>query len=122
MKSSYLPLIGLILISSSAFADVIPKHVGECVQTRISEIGSRLQGDPDSGIFVAYENGLGGVSYDVVPEVLNSRLGDNIILCLTSIPTDCPPGDDRGKEYSAVNLRTKQGWVLGDSQHMCGGA
>ena len=131
-------LFGLIFISSSVSAGEIPKRLGQCVKTRILEIGPRLgwmgpekkaprlqhynQGDYDSGIFVSYENGLGGVSYEVVPAVLNSRAGDKIILCLTSIPTNCPPGDDRGKEYSAVNLRTNQGWVLGDSQHMCGGA
>jgi hypothetical protein len=43
-------------------------------------------------------------------------------LCLTGIPDECPPGDDRGKTYKATNLRTKKSWEAMDSEHMCGGA
>ena len=51
-----------------------------------------------------------------------ARVGDKITLCLTSLPPECPPGDDRGKVYSAVDLRTKGKWELPDAEHMCGGA
>jgi hypothetical protein len=33
-----------------------------------------------------------------------------------------PPGDDRGKTYSALDLRTKGKWELPDAEHMSGGA
>jgi len=42
-------------------------------------------------------------------------------MCLISVPHNGRPGDDRGKSYLVVNLRTKATWNLGDSQHMCGG-
>jgi hypothetical protein len=38
----------------------------------------------------------------------------------SSIPKDCPPGDDRGREYTTTNLRTDEAWTLPDSQQMCG--
>lgn len=100
----------------------VPRKVGHCVQTVISELGSRLEGVPDSGSAVAYANGLTGVSYDVVTTLRRSRVGDPVTLCLVSVPRNCPPGDDRGKVYSAANSRTKERWSLPDSQHSCGGA
>lgn len=106
----------------SAGASSIPTRVGMCVQTVIASLGSRLEGAPDSGSAVSYANNLTGVSYDVVEAIRDSRVGDPVTLCLVSIPQDCPTGDDRGKVYSATNLRTRQGWSLPDSEHMCGGA
>jgi hypothetical protein len=100
----------------------IPTRVGMCVDTAIAGLGSRLEGAPDSGSSVSYANNIYGVSYDIVAAIRNSRVGDPIKLCLVSLPEDCPKGDDRGKTYSAVNLRTGQGWALPDSEHMCGGA
>ena len=43
-------------------------------------------------------------------------------LSLTTIPENCPPGDERGKEYQTTNRRTGGSWNLPDSQHSCGGA
>ena len=100
----------------------VPTQVGACVQTQIAMLGSRLEGAPDSGSAITYANGINGVSYDVIAALRNSRVGDPVTLCLVSLPQDCPKGDDRGKVYSATNLRTQQGWSLPDSQHMCGGA
>lgn len=100
----------------------IPRRVGDCVQTEIASLGSRLEGMPSSGSAVEYANGLGGVSYDVVDAVRRARVGDRVTLCLVSVPENCPKGDDRGKVYSAVDQRTGLGWSLSDSQHMCGGA
>ena len=99
-----------------------PRKVGQCVRTEISELGSRLEGAPDSGSAVAYANGVTGVSYDVITALRRSRVGDPVTLCLVSVPRNCPPGDDRGKVYSATNSRTKERWSLPDSQHSCGGA
>jgi hypothetical protein len=100
----------------------IPTQVGNCVQTEIASLGSRLEGSPDSGSAVGYANNIYGVSYEVIDSIRNSRVGDPVTLCLVSLPQDCPKGDERGKVYSAINLRTKQGWSLADSEHMCGGA
>jgi hypothetical protein len=100
----------------------IPTHVGMCVQTEIASLGSRLEGAPESGSAISYANNIYGVSYEVVEAVRSSRVGDPVTLCLVSVPQDCPKGDERGKVYSATNLRTKQGWSLPDAEHMCGGA
>ncbi len=100
----------------------VPREVGRCVDTQIAELGSRLKGVPDSGSAIGYANGLYGVSYELVGALTRSRVGDPVRLCLVAIPEDCPPGDDRGKVYAAVNGRTKERWELPDAEHMCGGA
>jgi hypothetical protein len=104
-----------------AKAEDLPTEIGACSETTIEDIGYRL-GDPDSGSAISYANGGGQVSYDTIPEIHRSRVGDPVRLCLVSIPEDCPPGDDRGKVYSATNLRTGESWEAPDSQHSCGGA
>jgi hypothetical protein len=96
--------------------------VGECRSTVIASIAFRLDGEPDSGSTVTYANEIYGVSYQSVPEVVNSQIGDQVSLCLESVPDDCPAGDDRGKIYRTTNLRTGESWSLPDSQHSCGGA
>ena len=100
----------------------VPNRVGRCVSTEIATLGSRLEGAPDNGSAISYANGIVGVSYETVEAVRRSRVRDPITLCLVSVPSDCPKGDDRGKVYSAVNKRTGQGWSLPDAEHMCGGA
>jgi hypothetical protein len=107
---------------ASAHAQDVPTEVGQCVETSIKEIISRLEGMPDSGDAVVYANDLYGVSYEQVDALRNSQVGDPVKLCLTALPTDCPPGDERGKVYSALNERTKESWELPDAEHMCGGA
>jgi hypothetical protein len=103
-------------------AGKVPTKVGQCVETTIKEKFSRLDGVPDSGSGVEYANGVIGVSYDIIKPITKARVGDKITLCLTFIPGDCPPGDDRGKTYSAVDHRTNGKWELPDAEHMCGGA
>lgn len=109
-------------LAAPALAQDIPAAVGACVKTTIEEIGSRLEGVPDSGDAVLYANGIYGVSYDVVTGLRMSRTGDPVELCLVALPQDCPPGDERGKIYSATNLKNNERWELPDAQHMCGGA
>jgi hypothetical protein len=111
----------LAVRGQQARAEELPTVVGECSETTIEDIGYRL-GDPDSGSAISYANGGGQVSYDTIPEIHRSQIGDPVRLCLVSIPEDCPPGDDRGKVYSATNLRTGESWEAPDSQHSCGGA
>lgn len=99
-----------------------PANIGECIETTVVSVGPRLEGLPDSGSSVLYANGMTQVSYDVLPSVNNSGTGDTVRLCLVSVPENCPPGDDRGRVYTATNLRTNETWTAPDSQHMCGGA
>ena len=117
-------LAGLALVTvalQQARAEALPTEVGACSETTIEEIGYRL-GDPDSGSAISYANGGVQVSYDAIPEIHRSRVGDTVKLCLVSVPEDCPPGDDRGKIYRTTNLRTGETWEAPDSQHSCGGA
>lgn len=109
-------------------AQGIPAKVATCAITRIAALEHRLQagaGGPfvkDSGSAVRYSNGTYQVSYDELPAVDRSRVGDRVILCLISIPRDCPPGDVRGRLYTATNLRTVESWTMPDAAHGCGGA
>ncbi len=127
MRGTQLSVAALALLAviavrgEQARADALPTEVGACSETTIADIGYRL-GDPDSGSAISYANGGVQVSYDTIPEIHRSRIGDPVKLCLVSIPEDCPPGDDRGKVYSASNLRTGESWEAPDSQHSCGGA
>ncbi|MBV9419445.1 MAG: hypothetical protein JO348_06700 [Alphaproteobacteria bacterium] len=99
-----------------------PMKIGQCVTTRVAELASRLENMPDSGSAVSFVNSISQVSYDIVPAVQESRVGDSVKLCLTKLPSGCPKGDDRGKFYKATNARTHKSWELPDSEHMCGGA
>ena len=100
-----------------------PLHtVGDCVDTRITDVGTRLEGVPDSGSSVSFANGVDQVSYETVPAVSHAQVGDEVRLCLISLPADCPPNDDRGYVYKALDLRTHERWDLPDSEHACGGA
>lgn len=100
----------------------LPKRVGDCADTAIKSIGTRLEGAADSGSAVSFENGGYQVGYDRVPAIEQSRNGDPVRMCLASFPRNCPKGDDRGRTYRTTNLRTHQSWSLADSTHMCGGA
>ncbi|HMK40020.1 MAG TPA: hypothetical protein VK451_00525 [Methyloceanibacter sp.] len=127
MRRGFLGVMAMALVAvlavrgEPARAEELPTEIGACSETTIEDIGYRL-GDPDSGSAISYANGGGQVSYDTIPEIHRSRVGDPVRLCLVSIPEECPPGDDRGKVYSATNLRTGESWEAPDSQHSCGGA
>ncbi len=107
-----------------------PAKVGACAETVIVSIGTRFgprlvkpkNGEPGEGSSVALKNGVYGISYAYVEALGNSKVGDRVMTCLTSIPKGCPKGDDRGRFYTTTNLRTQESWSLPDSQHMCGGA
>lgn len=108
--------------------NTLPTLVGQCTATTVSRIGTRLTEGvngpdiPGSGSLISYADGGSQVSYETIPGIENSQVGDKVLLCLVSIPKSCPPGDNRGKVYSARNLRTSAAWRLPDSQHDCGGA
>jgi hypothetical protein len=101
--------------------------VGECVTTTVKLIGYRLStaggnAVSGSGSSITYTNGISQVSYEQLPGIDTSEIGDKVKLCLVSLPKNCPPGDSRGKFYSANNLRTNLSWTAYDSEHLCGGA
>src|SRR4051812_2636188 len=61
MIRANLCLFGLFTIAFPALAQgsgAVPRAVGDCAVARITELGSRLQGVPESGSAVTYENGL----------------------------------------------------------------
>lgn len=97
-------------------------QIGQCKLTSVAKVSTRLDDTPGSGSAINYADGTFGVSYDTVPGVDDSQPGDQIKLCLVSIPSSCPAGEDDGSVYSAENLRTKQSWSLPNSSHECGGA
>lgn len=104
----------------------LPTRAGQCAASRVKAVGARLEGEPpgsfESGTGVELANGATGVSYEREEPVIASRPGDPVVVCLTHIPRDCPPGDARGRWYTVTNLRTRATWSLPDAQHMCGGA
>lgn len=114
----------IVLLAHGASAAPLPTRVGQCGEARIAEIAGRLQGDDDfsSGTGVAFDNKGYQVSYERIEPIIQSKVGDQVRICLVSIPHGCPRGDTRGKVYKTTNLRTNQSWTLPDSEHMCGGA
>lgn len=107
----------------------LPTRIGSCVATQVEEVTPRLDfgraprsEDFDAGTAINFRNGGHQVSYERETELLRSRPGDPVRMCLVSVPRGCPPGDDRGRSYRVTNLRTGGSWTLPDSQHMCGGA
>jgi uncharacterized protein YecT (DUF1311 family) len=110
------------LRSGLRLSPALPTQVGACSVTTITQVASRLDGIAGSGSNVAEANGAMEVSYDQIPAADGARRGDPALVCLVSLPTNCPPGDDRGKTYAVADLRTLGGWAAPDSEHMCGGA
>ena len=117
-----LSVYAALALSTAVAQAASPTRIGQCVGTRVKEVGTRLENTPGSGSLVTFTNGGVQVSYDQVREVDESRPGDRVSMCLVSIPKDCPPGDDSGRTYKTTNKRTGQSWILPDSEHMCGGA
>jgi len=118
----------LILSMASAAADPLPTKVGQCTNTTIKDVTTRLEDGatnkpiPGSGSAVNFANGGYQVSYDTIAAITQSRAGDPVTMCLVSLPQNCPPGDNRGITYKTTNLRTHGTWTLPDAEHMCGGA
>ncbi len=107
----------------------LPASVGQCSVTHIKTLTTRLGDDPlatappEGGSAATFVNGGSAVSYDRDAGLAASMVGDPVVLCLMSIPRDCPEGDLRGRVYYGVNLRFENAWwVLPDAEHLCGGA
>jgi hypothetical protein len=121
-------LIGLLAVCLplAAFAQAVPQREASCARTQIKSTGERLTDGvrpiAGSGSAVAFADGVALVSYGEVAAIQQSRAGDQVILCLIAIPRGCPAGDNRGRIYTATNLRLMTSWTLADSEHSCGGA
>jgi hypothetical protein len=123
-----LAILALALMPYSSQAAKPPTQVGQCSDTFVANVGSRLAdgatGQPiaGSGTVISFTNGMSLVSYDTVPAAAASKLKDKVKMCLYSVPKNCPPGDNRGKFYNVMNYRTHGKFRMSDSQHLCGGA
>lgn len=100
----------------------LPTRVGECTVATIESVRPRIDGVPDSGSSVTYENGGVQVGYTVEPNIEKSRPGDQVRMCLLSIEQDCPKDRHPGHEYRSTNLRTQLSWTKPDQTHSCLGA
>jgi len=109
----------------------LPPNISQCVSTVITSItdrfGQKVSPSPskdgfDPGTAIDFANGGHQVSYEKETAILRSKIGDQMQMCLSEIPKDCPPGDNRGRVYNTKNIRTGEAWSLADSQHVCGGA
>jgi peptidoglycan/xylan/chitin deacetylase (PgdA/CDA1 family) len=100
----------------------MPTDIGQCVDTTITIVDTRLAGVSGSGSAVGFLNGGAQVGFETIPEIDESRPGDEVTVCLDSIPSNCPTGDDRGRVYTTTNKRTGKKWTQANASHMCGGA
>ncbi len=129
MTSASRPFLVLIALAACGPVSVpivsaggLPTTIGQCSETSITEVGTRLLNAPGSGSAVSFANGGYQVSYEQEWPVDQSRVGDPVRMCLIHIPEGCPPGDDRGRVYTTTNLRTGAAWTMADASHICGGA
>ncbi len=67
------PSIAVRREHAAAVAESLPRRVGECVQTRVKAIGTRLEGTPGSGSLIEFTNGEMQVSYETIPGIDRSR-------------------------------------------------
>jgi hypothetical protein len=101
-----------------------PTRRGQCKHTTIREIGHRLYegyGGPameDSGSMVNMADGGHQVSYDTLPAVHASRVGDPVLVCVAEVERGCPRGST-GYAYRTTNRRTGQSWAMGGSTKAC---
>jgi len=120
--------LSLMIGQGHAAAQSLPSRPGICGLTTITDIFTRLvdrrtgKSLPASGSVIIFANGGQQVSEVDISAIMKSRKRDKVYMCLISLPTDCPPGDNRGREYTTTNLRTMESWTLPDSVHTCGGA
>lgn len=58
--------------------------MGDCANTTIEFVGTRVEGVPDSGSSVCFKNGVCQVDYETVPAIEQSRKGDPVRMCIVS--------------------------------------
>lgn len=95
----------------------LPVRIGQCTVTKITSVTANAEYDPDIGM----PRGYAAVSYDNQGEQVNgyfyneaiaeSRVGDEVLLCLVSLPKNCPP--------ATTEARFTQGRILGQGAFGC---
>lgn len=106
----------------------LPSTIGQCASTHIETLTARLGDDPlataspEAGSAATFTNGGTAVSYDREPGLAAAKVGEPVVMCLMSLPRDCPKDDERGQVYYGIDLAIKGSWALPDSEHLCGGA
>jgi uncharacterized protein len=125
-------------ISDLARAVYLPQELDTCstlvIDKKLTRFDGATPGESGGEVIVGMEHNLGFyvMSVDDLPESENSDKymfdtddfaeGDKVKVCLTSIPPDCPPGDDRGKEYHITNYKNGKSFSGTPDWHSCGGA
>lgn len=98
-----------------------PQQVNNCSRTNVESVGARLEGSPEAGSYIKFTNGLYSDTYEPY-SYGQSKKGDTVLLCLDNVPKGCPPGDDRGKSFIAINERNNIMFKVVKGHHFCGGA
>jgi hypothetical protein len=72
MKNSTLVIVTAILIVLAIHlesqAESIPTRVGQCTNTSVVKVGTRLEDVAGSGTSINFSNGIYLVSYDTIPQ------------------------------------------------------
>ena len=127
---------GLLAWASPAPAAVPPSRVGSCSDSFVlakrfrmvaspGDLGYQRTMDPfGKEVIISLTNGLSIYSGEGDDFILSTNFaaGHRIQACLLALPSDCPPGDDRGKRYRFVDWQTGARAEGIDSWHLCGGA
>lgn len=115
--------IGASASVGAAAASVLPSEIGGCTETRIAQITEDFPAAPGGGSVIHYENGAQQLSFDKIPGLETTQIGDAVRVCLVAVARNCPPGDERGRTYEGTNLRTGLTWRAPDTLlHDCSGA
>jgi hypothetical protein len=107
-----------------------------CVDSKVTQVGYRLDGTPGSGSAVSFAANLGVsgirnaragiVSYDTIPVAAREHPGDPVQVCLLTIPKAdqyCnPKTDSRGREYRVFDYKQGKAYAGANAEHTCGGA
>ncbi len=125
-----------LALPGPANAAVLPSRVGSCSRSVVVSKRFRMVASPgDPGyqpskdpfgkeVIISLANGLGlyAGEGDGFIASANFAAGHRVQACLLALPTDCPPGDQRGKRYRLVDLQTGAKVEGLDAWHRCGGA
>ena len=97
----------------------MPTTLGDCLNTSVAATAPRSANDPAAGYVVTFASGGQQVSSGL--SGLNAgAVGDQVIVCLVTVPESCPANDHRGTIYSGADLTTGFAWREPDSDKLCG--
>lgn len=125
-------------LSDLKFLAYLPQKLKTCtdlsIDKKLTRFDGATPGEVGGEVFVVMQHQIGFFVTSVagLPKDANAdkymfdtkdfAKGDKVEVCLTGIPHDCPPGDDRGKDYSITNYKNKKSFSGTPDWHSCGGA